>query len=119
MISDQEIDKIRAFWSEQQAVPAGEQPPWEEIIAQAEENGEDELVQQAITIVRKAQRASSSMLQRRLRIGYPRAARLIDELEEMGVVGPSLGSGKDREVLLDPEAEDDEMSEDEDDESAA
>ena len=45
------------------------------------------------------------MLQRRLRIGYPRAARLIDELEEMGVVGESQGSGKDREVLLEPEDE--------------
>ncbi len=117
MISDQEIDRIRDFWNEQLSQTANEQPPWEEIIAQAEENGEDELVQQAIAIVRKAQRASASMLQRRLRIGYPRAARLIDELEEMNVVGPSLGSGKDREVLLDPE--EDEASDDEDYETSA
>ncbi|HAX69892.1 MAG TPA: hypothetical protein DCY14_09815, partial [Anaerolineae bacterium] len=46
------------------------------------------------------QRASASMLQRRLRIGYPRAARLLDQLEEMGVVGPSQGGGKEREVLI-------------------
>ena len=47
----------------------------------------DDLVEQAINVVRETQRASASLLQRRLRIGYPRAARLIDELEELGVVG--------------------------------
>ena len=41
------------------------------------------------------------MLQRRLRIGYPRAARLLDRLEEMGIVGPSTGGGRDRDVLID------------------
>jgi S-DNA-T family DNA segregation ATPase FtsK/SpoIIIE len=46
------------------------------------------------------------MLQRRLHIGYPRAARLIDELEELGVVGPAQGGGRDREVLM---GKDDEM----------
>ena len=59
-------------------------------------------------IVRQQQRASASMLQRRLRIGYPRAARLLDQLEEMGVVGPSQGGGKEREVLIDEEELDDE-----------
>jgi S-DNA-T family DNA segregation ATPase FtsK/SpoIIIE len=39
------------------------------------------------------------MLQRRMRIGYPRAARLIDELEQMGVVGPAQGGGREREVF--------------------
>ena len=70
------------------------EPPWEELMAQCSEEGEDELVQLAIDVVKKAQRASASLLQRRLRIGYPRAARLIDQLEEMGVVGPSQGAGK-------------------------
>jgi S-DNA-T family DNA segregation ATPase FtsK/SpoIIIE len=55
--------------------------------------------------VRDERRASASLLQRRLRIGYPRAARLIDELEELGVVGPSQGGGRDRDVLIAPEAE--------------
>jgi S-DNA-T family DNA segregation ATPase FtsK/SpoIIIE len=50
--------------------------------------------------VRNSQRASASLLQRRLRIGYPRAARLLDQLEEMGVVGPSQGGGKERDVLV-------------------
>jgi S-DNA-T family DNA segregation ATPase FtsK/SpoIIIE len=60
----------------------------------------DNLVQQAIEVVRGTQRASASLLQRRLRIGYPRAARLIDELEELGIVGPNQGGGRDREVLI-------------------
>ena len=53
--------------------------------------------------MRESQRASASMLQRRLRIGYPRAARLIDELEELGIVGPSRGGGREREVLIERE----------------
>jgi DNA segregation ATPase FtsK/SpoIIIE, S-DNA-T family len=58
--------------------------------------------------VRNSQKASASMLQRRLRVGYPRAARLIDELEELGVVGPSQPGGRDREVLWSPEDDEDE-----------
>ncbi|HRQ32641.1 MAG TPA: DNA translocase FtsK, partial [Anaerolineales bacterium] len=57
-------------------------------------------------IVRQSQRASASLLQRRLRIGYPRAARLLDQLEEMGVVGPSQGGGRERDVLIEPLDED-------------
>jgi DNA segregation ATPase FtsK/SpoIIIE, S-DNA-T family len=53
--------------------------------------------------VKQSQRASASLLQRRLRIGYPRAARLLDQLEEMGVVGPSQGGGKERDVLVSEE----------------
>ena len=43
------------------------------------------------------------MLQRRLKVGYPRAARLMDELEDLGVVGPSRGGGRGRDVLIDPD----------------
>ena len=56
------------------------------------------LVQQAIEVIKQTGKASASLLQRRLRIGYPRAASLIDELEDMGIVGPPLGSGREREV---------------------
>ena len=63
----------------------------------------DDLINKAIEVVRETQRASASLLQRRLRIGYPRAARLVDELEKLGVVGPAQGSGREREVLLDQE----------------
>ena len=74
------------------------------MIEQAQEFADrDDLIEKATEIVRQEQRASSSMLQRRLRIGYPRAARLIDELEELGIVGPAVSGGREREVLIGPE----------------
>ncbi|HBX69925.1 MAG TPA: hypothetical protein DEH25_11260, partial [Chloroflexi bacterium] len=60
----------------------------------------------------RTQRASASMLQRQLRIGYPRASRLMDELEEMGIIGPAQGGGREREVLVDRDDEGDEYGED-------
>ena len=59
-------------------------------MVEPDENEDEGLIEQAVSIVRSTQRASAPLLQRRLRIGYPRAARLLDQLEEMGVVGPSL-----------------------------
>lgn len=104
MVADQEIERVIAYW--QKMAPEKDlQPPWESLLSQSEGGGDsdDVLVEEAITLLRKEQRASASMLQRRLRVGYPRAARLLDQLEEMGVVGPSVGGGRDREVLLEPE----------------
>ena len=60
---------------------------------------EDELLPQAITIVVESGQASVSMLQRRLKLGYARAARLIDQMEQRGIVGPFEGS-KPRQVLI-------------------
>jgi S-DNA-T family DNA segregation ATPase FtsK/SpoIIIE len=73
------------------------------MIADASSSDEvsDALIEQATAVVKTAGKASASLLQRRLRVGYPRAARLIDELEERGIVGPAVGSGKDREVIID------------------
>ena len=102
LLKDQEIDVVIDYWKNQKPALIGEQPPWEGMV-QEESEGGDDLVQQAVELVTKAQRASASLLQRRLRIGFPRAARLLDQLEEMGIVGPPLGGGKDREVLVDPE----------------
>jgi DNA segregation ATPase FtsK/SpoIIIE, S-DNA-T family len=86
--------------------------PWEQILSD-DENSPDALVEQAISIVRSTQRASASMLQRKLRIGYPRAAHLIDELEELGVVGPSQGGGRERQVLIEREDEDEGLDDNE------
>ena len=61
---------------------------------------DEELIQQAIEVIRMTRRASTSSIQRRLRIGYTRAARLIDILEEKGMVGPSRGA-EPREILFD------------------
>ena len=60
---------------------------------------EDELFEDALRLVMDMGQASSSMLQRRFRIGYTRAARLVDTMEELGIVGQSVGS-KPREVIL-------------------
>jgi S-DNA-T family DNA segregation ATPase FtsK/SpoIIIE len=102
MVSDQEVERVITFWQKVFPQPVKPEPsPWDEMLAEEEILADrDGLIEKAITIVRQEQRASASMLQRRLRIGYPRAARLIDELEEMGVIGPAVGGGRDREVLI-------------------
>jgi S-DNA-T family DNA segregation ATPase FtsK/SpoIIIE len=111
MISDQEVERVITHWQRIYPKEEGEVPPWEAMLKQeAILADRDNLVQEAIKIARQEQRVSASLLQRRLRVGYPRAARLVDELEELGVIGPSQGSGRDREVLLAPEDEDDEAS---------
>jgi hypothetical protein len=75
-------------------------PPWDELIQQQREaQSSDDLYDDAVTVVRQAGRASVSLLQRRLRVGYSRAARLIDLMEERGVVGPDQGGSLGREVL--------------------
>ena len=79
---------------------------------------EDELYEDAVMAVREAGKASTSYLQRKLRIGYSRAARLMDILEENGIIGPQDGS-KPREVLMDGGANDEEDSELESDEETA
>lgn len=112
MVADSEIEAVIDFWRRKMQAAAPEVPPWEALVqAGRDDEDSDKLVQQAIQIVRQTRRASTSLLQRRLRVGYPRAARLMDELEEMGVVGPSQGGGKEREVLLPPpgEGEDEEI----------
>jgi DNA segregation ATPase FtsK/SpoIIIE, S-DNA-T family len=101
LITDMEIERVIAHW--QKNVDSNtDTPPWETLLTEPEENEDEGLIERAISIVRQSQRASASMLQRRLRIGYPRAARLLDQLEDMGVVGPSQGGGKERDVLLGP-----------------
>lgn len=65
----------------------------------AEDDGTDPLYDEAVEIVRRMRRASISLLQRRLRIGYTRAARLVDQLEEKGIIGPAQSGSQAREVL--------------------
>jgi S-DNA-T family DNA segregation ATPase FtsK/SpoIIIE len=60
----------------------------------------DELLSEAVNLVLSTNQASSSSIQRRFRIGYTRAARLIDTMEELGIVGPNPGSNKPREILM-------------------
>ena len=62
----------------------------------------DELLERAVNLVMESGQASVSMLQRRFRIGYTRAARLVDTMEDLKIVGPNMGS-KAREILMSPE----------------
>lgn len=107
LVADQEIERLISHW-QKTTTYSEELPPWEKLLSEPDEGADDGLVEQAISIVRETQRASASLLQRRLRIGYPRAARLLDQLEAMGIVGESQGGGRERDVLVGP---DDEMEE--------
>ncbi|HEY8771909.1 MAG TPA: DNA translocase FtsK 4TM domain-containing protein [Candidatus Limnocylindria bacterium] len=79
-----------------------------------EEDGEgDALLAAAVDIVRRSDKASASLLQRRLRIGYARAARILDQMEDRGIVGPADGS-RFREVLVTPDGWGGEIGPDED-----
>jgi DNA segregation ATPase FtsK/SpoIIIE, S-DNA-T family len=127
-VSDRELERIIDYWrgerrqqlvSRQSEIPrdgeketaAGaevvetadkpvQQPLWEELQA-ATQDGEpaDELLPEAVALVRKLGKASTSLLQRRFRIGYTRAARLMDTMEEQSIIGPPTGTSKARELL--------------------
>ena len=86
---------------DEETEPTVQRPLWDDMLAQAEEEANrDALYDEAVEIVREAGRASTSLLQRRLRIGYTRAARLIDTMEEEGIVGPDQGGSRGREVMV-------------------
>jgi DNA segregation ATPase FtsK/SpoIIIE, S-DNA-T family len=60
---------------------------------------DEDLIEQCVEVIRSEQNASVSLLQRRLRLGYSRAALIMDELEKRGIVGPAKGGGEPREIL--------------------
>lgn len=108
-VSDAEIRNLVDYWKASVGTPAQAVPnngendqdeaqaevPWADILAEADK---DDLLEEAVKLVIESDRASTSLLQRRLGIGYPRASRLMDQLEEEGVIGPADGS-KPRQVL--------------------
>ncbi|MBE9470596.1 MAG: DNA translocase FtsK, partial [Chloroflexi bacterium] len=105
-VSDEELRRLVQYWKGQarpEAVPVKksvQQPLWEEMRQREQEvQFEDELLPDVIDLVLRENRASISLLQRKLRIGYTRAARLMDILEEKGAVGPQPPGGKAREVF--------------------
>lgn len=109
-ISVNEVEKVVSWVKEQQEAVYNEDmiPSKNDSESQidGEDGPEDEFYDQAVALVRKQQSASVSMLQRRFRIGYNRAARIVDAMEAKGIVGPSEGS-KPRQVLIPPEKDDD------------
>ena len=108
LVTDPEITAVTDHWK---ARGTGEPPtvaPWAGLLDKEED--EDELVQEAIDLLRNMKNCSTSMLQRKLRIGYPKAARLMEQLAAKGIIGEDLGSGQGRAVLL-KKAEDNEEEE--------
>lgn len=99
-MSDHEVENIVDFVRDQGQAEYDESlVPEIEESSNSDEEELDELYEQAVTIVLEAKQASVSLLQRRMRVGYTRAARLIDSMEARGIIGPYEGS-KPREVLM-------------------
>ncbi len=104
LVTDEEINRVVAYWKDKAEAVFDPQ-----VVAKAGLSGgslgavDDDLFTEAKMLVVRTGKASASFLQRRLRVGYARAARLIDLLEQAGVVGPGEGA-KPREVLLGPES---------------
>jgi S-DNA-T family DNA segregation ATPase FtsK/SpoIIIE len=101
-VSDDELARLANHWRDRAITEGREmvhEPPWAGQDEAAPESGGDELLARATKLVRQSETASISYLQRKLGIGYPRAARLMDQLEAAGVVGPDEGGGKPRAVL--------------------
>ncbi|MGB2962774.1 MAG: DNA translocase FtsK [Anaerolineales bacterium] len=108
IVTPEELDRVIKDWQKisdfepEEIIP----PPWENILVEQEALDDyDDLIKDAFRIVRDSRKASTSLIQRKLRIGYPRAARLMDELSTLGYVGPSKGSGIEREVFIAPDEE--------------
>ena len=106
LITDQEILSIVGFIAKQ-AKPSYEMEIHRQLSQPAANFGnesgideDEELIQQCIEVIRSEQKASVSLMQRRLRLGYTRAARIMDELENRGIVGPSKGA-EPRDILID------------------
>ena len=115
-VSDIEIQRLVQFWHDQASelknhspnavvsnIPAAELLPSGIPLIQGEfwegEKDGDALLSEAIDLVRREGRASITMLQRRLRIGYTRAARIVDAMEEKGIISPALPNSQVREIL--------------------
>ena len=101
-VSDEEIERLVQFWTQERFAEI-DRPTYDHLLDVArteleQEGASDDMLERARLLAQEHTRVSTSLLQRRLRIGYPRAARLIDMLEEEGVVGPAEGGGS-REVL--------------------
>lgn len=110
LVTDQEIQTVVDFIAKQ-AKPSYEMEIHQQLSKPVNTFGgesgideDEEIIQQCIEVIRSEQKASVSLLQRRLRLGYGRAARIMDELENRGIVGPSNGA-EPRDILIDLDVE--------------
>jgi S-DNA-T family DNA segregation ATPase FtsK/SpoIIIE len=110
LVSEEEVEQVVSFWHDQVGVLEGE-APWERMMRPEERDSvmdaydvdeydvDEDMLQRAIALVQKEGEASASLLQRRMSIGHPRAARLMKAMEEMGVIGPPEAAGRTRRVI--------------------
>jgi S-DNA-T family DNA segregation ATPase FtsK/SpoIIIE len=109
-VSDDEVRSVVKYWDEwhKTQVETGKSEkigigPWERGLTRREFLSEtDPMLEQAIELVVAEGEASASLIQRRLGVGYPRAARIMDLLEELGIIGSVQSGGRSREVLIQP-----------------
>lgn len=102
-VSEEEVERVVEFWKEQGRPVYDEtilQPRESEEEGRAEPEDVDEHYDLAVKIITDTRKASISGLQRRLRVGYNRAARMIEMMEAQGIIGPAIGAKGEREVLL-------------------
>jgi S-DNA-T family DNA segregation ATPase FtsK/SpoIIIE len=115
-VSPEELDRVIAFWRKEIGL-LDEDSPWKKMMPpESPESPEEDqfdadyvdedMLQRAISLVKKRGSASASLLQRRLHVGYPRAARLMEVMTEMEIIGPPVGGGRRRDVLIEDEDED-------------
>ncbi|MFN2138925.1 MAG: DNA translocase FtsK [Candidatus Promineifilaceae bacterium] len=101
-VSDREVQQLVSYWQTMRPDYEPGSPPWETLIAKyALLDETDTLLEAAIELAQKNDTISASYLQRRLRLGYPRAARLMEHLYEMGLVEDPKTGGKTRKTLTD------------------
>ena len=117
-VPDKELNRIIRWWQKQSETSETvtderyddtNSPPWEGKVGEDNNIDDDEaLIDDAIALIKSEGHASASYFQRQLRVGYPRAARLVDQLEEMGVIGPSQGGGRERDILIEKDSDEEE-----------
>ncbi|MDX1416447.1 MAG: DNA translocase FtsK 4TM domain-containing protein [Candidatus Promineifilaceae bacterium] len=101
-VTDNEVEQLVTFWKKMRPDHQPGDPPWESLIAKhALLDETDTLLESAIELAKKNDHLSASYLQRRLRLGYPRAARLMEHLYEMGLVEDPKTGGKTRKTYTD------------------
>ncbi|MBP7962430.1 MAG: DNA translocase FtsK [Caldilineaceae bacterium] len=114
-VADSEIARVTKFWRQvdKDGALSPAVPPWNGLMDRMDD--EDELILDAMDAIRGLDSCSTSLVQRKLRIGYPKAARLMNQLEARGAVGPDLGGGQGRQVLLKAENEDENQEDESED----
>ena len=107
-VSEEDVRMVVNHWRDEQArlqdaglTPAGNTGPWEQDLKRSQFVSEtDPMLEDVLKLVVKSGEASASLIQRRLGLGYPRAARIMDLLENLGVVGEELGAGRSRKIII-------------------